>query len=140
MEGLLRIMKGILEKVNDVWNVRWSDLHSFTHGTHWMWTPLHASQNIELTNLKEGDDVEFDIITNRYDEINFTPINYAKLRQIPEPPKPPLSRLIKETKQSRGCCPECGEGYDNDEEWMYNTECELCGHPIPENLIIKRNI
>ena len=38
----------------------------------------------------------------------------------------------------RGCCPECGEGYDNEEEWLYNTECEVCGHPIPDNLIIKR--
>lgn len=43
----------------------------------------------------------------------------------------------KETKKSRGCCSECGEGYDNEEEWLYNTECEVCGHPIPENLIVK---
>jgi hypothetical protein len=38
----------------------------------------------------------------------------------------------------RGCCSECGEGYDNEEEWLYNTECEVCGHPIPDNLIIKK--
>jgi hypothetical protein len=43
-----------------------------------------------------------------------------------------------ESSKSRGCCSECGEGYDNDEEWLYNTECELCGHPIPEHLIVKR--
>lgn len=41
-------------------------------------------------------------------------------------------------EESRGCCDECGEGYDNEEEWLYNTECELCGHPIPEHLIIKK--
>lgn len=45
-----------------------------------------------------------------------------------------------EVKKSanRGCCQECGEGYDNEEEWLYNTECALCKHPIPEHLIIKR--
>lgn len=43
-----------------------------------------------------------------------------------------------EKTKDRGSCPECGEGYDNEEEWLYNTECELCGHPIPENLIVKR--
>lgn len=38
----------------------------------------------------------------------------------------------------RGCCSNCGEGYDNEEEWLYNTKCELCGHPIPEHLIIRQ--
>lgn len=41
--------------------------------------------------------------------------------------------------KDRGSCSECGEGYDK-EEWLYNTECELCGHPIPEGLIVKRPI
>jgi PHP family Zn ribbon phosphoesterase len=41
-------------------------------------------------------------------------------------------------EKGRGCCSECGEGYDNEEDWKYNTECECCGHPIPENLIIKK--
>jgi PHP family Zn ribbon phosphoesterase len=41
-------------------------------------------------------------------------------------------------KSDRGCCDECGEGYDNEEEWKYNVECELCGHPIPKHLIIKK--
>ena len=47
------------------------------------------------------------------------------------------SKNLQQPK-SRGCCSECGEGYDNEEEWLYNTECELCGHPIPEHLIVKR--
>lgn len=38
---------------------------------------------------------------------------------------------------SRGCCDECGEGLDNEEEWRYNTECEVCGEPIPDKLIIR---
>lgn len=45
--------------------------------------------------------------------------------------------IRKANVKSRGCCDECGEGYDNDPEWRYNTECALCGHPIPEDLIIK---
>jgi hypothetical protein len=39
--------------------------------------------------------------------------------------------------QGRGCCEECGEGFDNDEDWKYNTECGACGHPIPEDKIIR---
>ena len=41
--------------------------------------------------------------------------------------------------KSRGCCENCGEGYDNEEDWKYNTECEICGYPIPEHLIIRKN-
>lgn len=41
-------------------------------------------------------------------------------------------------ENDRGCCYECGEGYDNEPEWLYNTKCEVCGHPIPEHLIIKK--
>lgn len=28
-----------------------------------------------------------------------------------------------------GCCPECGEGYDNEEDWLELKECAICGHP-----------
>jgi hypothetical protein len=38
----------------------------------------------------------------------------------------------------RGCCDECGEGYDNEPEWRYNTECAVCGEPIPKDKIIKK--
>lgn len=49
-----------------------------------------------------------------------------------------INRNDSKQPKSRGCCSECGEGYDNEEEWLYNTDCELCGHPIPEHLIVKR--
>lgn len=42
--------------------------------------------------------------------------------------------------EDRGCCDNCGEGFDNEDEWKYNTECELCGETIPEHLIIKEVI
>ena len=41
-----------------------------------------------------------------------------------------------EPKSNRGCCEECGEGFDNEEEWKYNTECAVCGEPIPEDKVI----
>jgi hypothetical protein len=44
----------------------------------------------------------------------------------------------KENVMEGGMCSECGEGYGNEEEWLYNTECEICGHPIPQHLIVKR--
>lgn len=49
-----------------------------------------------------------------------------------------IGTILNEMKRDRGCCSECGEGLDNEEEWKYNTECDVCGHPIPEHLIIKR--
>ena len=45
---------------------------------------------------------------------------------------------IQEIESDRGCCGACGEGYDNEEEWKYNTKCGCCGSPIPKHLIIKK--
>lgn len=72
-------MNGILEKKEDGWFVRWSDLHSFVYGTHWMWTPLHPTEVVDETKLKDGDEVEFEMITTGYDEVDFTPFKYVKL-------------------------------------------------------------
>ena len=39
-------MKGILTRNEDgIWMVKWSDLHSFAHGTHWMYTELSNDSN-----------------------------------------------------------------------------------------------
>lgn len=70
-------MKGILEKKVDGWYVKWSDLHSFTHGTHWIWTPLH--KDVDTTNLMEDDLVDIKIITSGYNEETYQPITYAIL-------------------------------------------------------------
>jgi len=53
-------MNGILEKKEDGWFVRWSDLHSFSYGTHWMWTPIHPSEIVDETKYKDGDEVEIE--------------------------------------------------------------------------------
>ena len=82
-------MKGILIRDEQgVWNVKWSDLHSFGHGTHWMYTELSPDSNsiryvkdnqIMDKPLEEGLDVEFEMVTTGYDEVNYTPLNSAKL-------------------------------------------------------------
>jgi hypothetical protein len=82
-------MNGILTRNEDgVWVVKWSDLHSFGHGTHWMFTELSPDSNsikyvkdneIKYNVLKEGLEVEFEIVTSGYNNENFTPFNSAKL-------------------------------------------------------------
>lgn len=82
-------MKGILTRnEKGVWMVKWSDLHSFGHGTHWMFTELSSDSNsikyikdnlIMYKPLEEDLEVEFEMITSGYDENNFTPLNSAKL-------------------------------------------------------------
>jgi hypothetical protein len=82
-------MKGILTRDEQgIWNVKWSDLHSFGYGTHWMYTELSPDSNsiryvkdnqIMDKPLEEGLDVEFEMVTTGYDEVNYTPLNSAKL-------------------------------------------------------------
>jgi hypothetical protein len=82
-------MKGILTRNEDgIWMVKWSDLHSFAHGTHWMYTELSNDSNsikyikdnlIMVKPLEEGVEVEFEMVTSGYDENNFIPFNSAKL-------------------------------------------------------------
>ena len=82
-------MKGILNRDNGgIWVVKWSDLHSFGHGTHWMFTELSSDSNsikyikdnlIMFKPLEEGLEVEFEMVTSGYDKNNFTPFNSAKL-------------------------------------------------------------
>lgn len=82
-------MKGILTRNEDgIWMVKWSDLHSFAHGTHWMYTELSNDSNsikyikdnlIMYKPLEEGLEVEFEMVTSGYDENNFTPFNSVKL-------------------------------------------------------------
>jgi hypothetical protein len=82
-------MKGILTRNEDgIWMVKWSDLHSFGQGTHWMYTELSKYSNsikyikgnlIMAKPLEEGLEVEFEMVTSGYDEDTFTPFNSAKL-------------------------------------------------------------
>jgi hypothetical protein len=81
--------KGILTRNDDdIWMIMWSDLHSFAHGTHWMYTELSSDSNsikyikdgeIMYKPLEEGLEIEFEIITMGYDSVNYAPIQLAKL-------------------------------------------------------------
>ena len=79
-------MKGTLTKNSEgVWMVKWSDLHSFAHGTHWMYTELIDNGHIDglkLYDSNEGLEVEFEIVTN-YD--NNGPDHFPKFARILTP-------------------------------------------------------
>ena len=52
--------------------MRWSDLHSFGHGTHWCYTPIKNSDTINDSDI--GKRVVFDF---EADHENFNPLKYA---------------------------------------------------------------
>ena len=77
-------MKGTLTKNSEgVWMVKWSDLHSFAHGTHWMYTELVDNGHIDglkLYDSNEGLEVEFEMVAG-YDNNGpeHFPKKYAKI-------------------------------------------------------------
>jgi hypothetical protein len=72
-------MNGFLEKIDGIWHVKWSDLHSFAHGTHWMWTPFHPDEIIDETLYKEGDKIEVRFTEPTYDGETFMAFRYVKI-------------------------------------------------------------
>jgi hypothetical protein len=103
--------KGILTRNNDdIWMIMWSDLHSFVHGTHWMYTELSSDSNVikyledgevKYKPLEEGLEVEFEIITMGYDRVNYAPIQLAKLI-FPEIEEFEKEKRIKEYLKNGG--------------------------------------
>jgi len=82
-------MKGILEKRDGKWHVKWSDLHSWSHGTLWNLSPIHPSETIDETKLKVGDEVEIELIKEGYSfdiELGYwgVPIYYFKFKKHEE--------------------------------------------------------
>ena len=79
-------MKGILTKNSEgVWMVKWSDLHSFAHGTHWMYTELIDNGHIDglkLYDSNEGLEVDFEMVAG-YD--NNGPDHFPKYAKILTP-------------------------------------------------------
>jgi hypothetical protein len=104
-------MKGLLIKnESNLWVVKWSDLHSFGHGTHWSYTELlPTSDSIQSIKdnevihqpLEENLEVEFEFQTTGYDTINFTPFRYVKLI-FPEVEKFKKEKLIKQYVKNNG--------------------------------------
>lgn len=81
-------MKGTLTKNSEgVWMVKWSDLHSFAHGTHWMYTELSPDNQNPYKGLiddsqNEGLEVEFEMVAG-YD--NNGPDHFPKYARIITP-------------------------------------------------------
>jgi hypothetical protein len=104
-------MKGILTRNEDgIWVVKWSDLHSFGYGTHWMFTELSTESNsirylkdnlVRYKPLEEGVEVEFETVTSGYHETNLTPIYSAKLI-FPEVDEFEKEEYIKEYVKNGG--------------------------------------
>ena len=104
-------MKGTLTRnVDGIWMVKWSDLHSFAHGTHWMYTELSNDSNIiqfvkdnqvMYKPLEEGLEVEFIMVKIGYNSVNFAPINNVKLI-FPEVDRFEKEELIKEYVKNDG--------------------------------------
>jgi hypothetical protein len=104
-------MDGILTRNEDgIWMVKWSDLHSFGHGTHWMFTELSTESNsiryvkdnlVMYKPLEEGLKVEFEMVTSGYHETNYTPFNSAKLI-FPEVDEFEKEEYIKEYVKNGG--------------------------------------
>ena len=104
-------MDGILTRNEDgIWMVKWSDLHSFGHGRHWMFTELSTESNsiryvkdnlVMCKPLEEGLKVEFEMVTSGYHETNYTPFNSAKLI-FPEVDEFEKEECIKEYVKNGG--------------------------------------
>jgi thymidylate synthase len=70
--NIKRLTYGFIDKNDDGWVMRWSDLHSFGHGTHWCYTPIKNSDTINDSDI--GKRVVFDF---EADHENFNPLKYA---------------------------------------------------------------
>lgn len=83
------ILKGYLIKDSaGDWSVKWSDLHSFAHGTHWCFNKVHSKADthimymcdgeIRYKQFEDGMPVKFQLITI-YNPMTFSPISTAKI-------------------------------------------------------------
>lgn len=69
---------GWLCYIDDKWVVKWSDLHSFSQGTIWSYSPLIDEQQ-SLPNLVHDKKIEFEHIHHIIDTENFHSILLAKI-------------------------------------------------------------
>lgn len=70
---------GILSLEEDKWYIKWSGMHSFTHGTHWEYTPISKDYPIEAMIYSDGDLVEYEIVDRVINEDTFEVDLYAKV-------------------------------------------------------------
>ena len=115
-------MKGTLTKNSEgVWIVKWSDLHSFAHGTHWMYTELVDNGHIDglkLYDSNEGLEVDFEIVTD-YD--NNGPDHFPKFARI----------ITPEEAELKDWDVTLNDGVE-DEVWDEKLIQELINETVPE--------
>ena len=115
-------MKGTLTKNSEgVWMVKWSDLHSFAHGTHWMYTELVDNGHIDglkLYDSNEGLEVEFEMVAG-YD--NNGPDHFPKFARI----------LTPEEAELKDWDVTLNDGLE-DEVWDEKLIQELINETVPE--------
>ena len=70
--NIKRLTYGFIDKNDDGWVMRWSDLHSFGAGSHWCYTPIKNSDTINDSDI--GKRVVFDFEADHED---FNPLKYA---------------------------------------------------------------
>jgi hypothetical protein len=70
---------GFLHKTDKGWAVKWSDLHSFAHGTHWETTLIQESDQALYKDEDEDKKVNFKFMTLGFDEEKFYQITVAKV-------------------------------------------------------------
>ena len=73
-----RLSTGWLCKIDGIWTVKWSDLHSFAYGTIWSYSPLIEEQQ-SLPNLVDEMKVEFEHVHHFVDFETFKFELQAKL-------------------------------------------------------------
>lgn len=103
--------KGVLEKNNDgLWFVKWSDLSSFSQGTHWSYNELSSEVDciqfiedniVKNKPLTELEVVYYDVETIGYDENTFIPLTKTILK-FPEVDEFIEEELIKEYVKNGG--------------------------------------
>ena len=74
-----RNLKGWLNKKENKWYVKWSDLHSFGHGDHWMYTELREDQQ-SIQTLSEDAEGEIELLTHGYTEDGSVNFKYATIK------------------------------------------------------------
>ena len=104
-------MKGEIVKNGMHFAVKWSDLHSFGHGYHYMETNIRDNN---LQGNKVGDMVEFKLSNVKYDEM-LVSVDEAVILNEGMPtldPEPDTCKWI-----------HFDDGQMGIEDWEYNTEC-----------------
>jgi len=68
---------GWLHKRDNIWCVKWSDTHSFSHGTDWLYTNIIDSDQSKYGESDEGREVTYKRTTIDYNKETFVPNEVA---------------------------------------------------------------